>query len=257
MINEKGNEMHEKMNSPTLEVMQHFIDGAGQIYSPETQRSLSELKCNTLRCIDDRDSGSPEVIALPGAGLGVLIDLFGGLKLLGVDVDLQRVTDVFTAEFGLPSYHTDEHKRDESLCCAGCGHCSGALANPDAYLLNDQAVAFLDRYLPALAEQEDPTVYDGSHSAQATIIVEGTDAGLIANHDGTQVFVYQPDWHQLYLKKAAEAISREFSIDAASFAEKCIEAANNNLQVTVEKLAKDLPVYTMHTSGEQLVLSEG
>lgn len=248
--------MHERDTPATLEAMQRFVDGAGQLYTQETQDKLHKLSADSLRCVDDRDDGSAETIAIPGAGLGVLIDIFGGLKLLEADVDLRRVADVFTDEFGLPSYHTDVAKLGNSLCCAGCGHCSGALASPEQYLLSDEVVTFLNGYLPQLAEQEEPTVYAGGHSAQATIIVTGTDVGLTAGHSGTNVFVYQPDWHQLYLKKAAEALGQEFDLDAALLADAFAKAADNNLSVTLEKLAKDLPVYSLCASDDQLLLSE-
>ena len=257
MINEKGLEMHESDTSSTLEMMRQFVGDAGQIYSQETQDRLHELRAENLRCVDDRDDGSAEIIAIAGAGLGVLIDIFGGLKLLDAHVDLQRVADIFANEFGLPSYHTDMTKLGSPLCCAGCGHCSGALANPEQYLLSDEAIAFLAGYLPELSEQVEPTVYSGGHSAQATIIVAGTDAGLRASFNGTNVFVYQPDWHQLYLGKAAESLSQELNINATVLADAFAKAANNDLTVTLEKLAKGLPVYTLHSSDGQLLLTEG
>lgn len=248
--------MYTSETGPTLEMMQRFVDVAGQLYDQKTQDRLRELRADNLRCVDDRYDGPADIIATPGAGLGVLVDIFGGFKLLGAEVDFQCVVDVYVSKFGMPSYHTDIAELGAPLCCAGCGHCSNVLANPQQYLLSEGAVAFLNDYVPRLAEQVEPTVYVGTRNALATIIVQGTGVGLTARYIGESVFVYQSDWHQLYLRKAADALSEALGIDANELADAFIKAAADNLAVTLEKLAKNLPVYTLRAVDGELVLSE-
>lgn len=239
------------------EEMIDFLKRSVVVFLPDTIEKLESLDATSLRCVDDRDDGSAERIAVAGAGLGVLIDVFAGLKIAKADLEPKNVVETFITEFGLPSYHTDEYKKGESLCCAGCGHCNGVFSEPEKFGISAGTTRyFRDEFLPYLANETRPTVYRGEHKSEATVVVEGLDVGLVASQDGVNVFVYQPDWHAKFLDSAAESFSPETDIPADTLSEIFRSVATTNLQNTLDKLASDLPTYHLRSDNGEIAISQ-
>ena len=216
-----------------------------------------------LRCIDDRASGSEDKerhIAIPGAGLGLVMDVLGAFTLLrrkGKHATLrpQEAVSLVEKTIGSILFHTDDHHEGHGSLCAGCGHAHGALTEPTPYLLTEEDAKYFFEY--CLIDLKDklhvrglkPVVYKGPHSAKAVMIVEGTDIGLSSiGRSGDAVFVYHKTFHELLLKLIAHEIAPLLSEHTQGISEQEIEesiqeSARIRLGVTVKKLAAALPKF--------------
>ena len=219
-----------------------------------------------LRCIDDRASNSDDrerPIAIPGGGLGLVMDALGAFTILRrkgkhASVEPEEVIAAVERAIGPITFHTDEKSvTNKGLICGGCGHCNGALADPVTYLLSESdAKYFIERGLSDLKEKlnacgEKPTVYVGAHAAKAVMIVEGEKRGLMSvGESGEQVYVYHKDFHELLLKSIARQlqplmVKHSQDVSEKELATALLESARERLSVTMEKLAATLPRFVV------------
>lgn len=217
-----------------------------------------------LRCIDDRATGeesSAYPIAIPGAGLGILMDAMGSCTLLrrsGKHVSFEPTELISLVEraIGPITFHTDEKSvKNKGVPCGGCGHCNGALMDPVKYLLSESdAKFFVESGLSEIKESlkahgEKPIVYSGSHLAVAVITILGTDLGLSSvSSTGEHVYVYHKEFHELLLtliahEFAALVTKHSQGVSVQEFETALKESAQIRLSVTLEKLARDLPKF--------------
>lgn len=230
-----------------------------------------------LRCIDDRSSNSDDKkrdIALPGGGLGIVMDMLGALTLLRrkgkhVSLNPRDAIDFTEKTIGAITFHTDEKSvKNRGVACGGCGHCNGALVEPVKYLLSENdAKYFLDEGLAYLKDRlklrgEKPTVYIGHHEASAVLIVAHQHLGLSSiGKSGERAYIYHKYFHEVLLSLLAHQFASELGGHAQGVGDKeleeaFLESARIRLSVTVQKLAADLPTYLVgsqsKTSVEQL-----
>lgn len=227
-----------------------------------------------LRCIDDRASDSDDRargISIPGAGLGLVMDVLGAFTLLrraGKHATLAPSEAIAAVEraIGAICFHTDDKSvKNRGLACGGCGHASGALADPLKYLLSEgDAEFFIEKGLGVIKDGlksrgVKPAVYHGAHAASAVIIVEGTDVGLPSvGKSGERAFVYHQDLHEMLLQLVAAEIapllaSHTKGIDEEALASALRESARMRLDVTLEKLAAGLPRFVVDKRESLLV----
>ena len=219
-----------------------------------------------LRCIDDRASNSDDRnrhVAIPGGGLGLVMDAMGGLTLLrrngrNVLIDNHEIIKAVEKVVGVIFFHTDRKSlENKGLACGGCGHLNGALSNPSAYLITDSdSKFFIENVLPyvenKLKEKKvEPTVYEGKHDAGAVFVVDSLDIGLPSvSKSGERAYIYHRGFHQKMLKKIADEIFTLLSVGSMKINKDEIEsfllkAAADRLSVTIEKLAHNLPKYAV------------
>ncbi|GEM_PF-2266929 len=226
-----------------------------------------------LRCVDDRENrthenGLPD-IAIPGAGLGLVMDAFAGLNLLEkekgvtIHIDAKRIVEVVEGVVGEISFHTDEDniREDNPLICAGCGHCAGAIKDPEAYLLTDSAIHFLKgSLLPRLTEQgEKPTVYKGAHGAKAFFIIDAEDVGLPAQSGDSQAYVYNRALHEKAIREIGKRLYSGLYVERVSedeFVEIFLRATEKRVGETVFRLARTLPKYRILQGKEGIEVDE-
>jgi len=219
-----------------------------------------------LRCIDDLSSHSTDKrydIAIPGSGLGIVMDLLGGLALLRrkgkhVSLEPRKAIDIVEKALGAITFHTDEKSvKNRGIECGGCGHCNAALIDPQRYLLSEsEAKYFLESGLADVKGRlklrgVKPTVYSGLHNARAVITVMGEDIGLPSvGKSGECVYVYHKSFHELFLTLVAHELERSFHSHSQGVSDEELvdalhESARTRLSVTLEKLANDLPKFVV------------
>ncbi len=228
-----------------------------------------------IGCVDDRDDrtpkGHPELpgVAIPGASLGLVADVFAGLYLVErekgimIRIDATKVSEAVEHVVGEINFHTDEfsERSHDPLSCAGCGHCAGGFKNPEKYLLNDSAVHFLKgSLLPRLeADGYRPIAYRGAHNAQAVFIIE-SNVGLPRQVGNSQAYVYN---HSLHLKALSDITDflcpfvREVAdVSEQELKDAILRAAERRVGLTVETLAKNLPKYRVVKEQGQVLVEE-
>lgn len=218
-----------------------------------------------IRCIDDRDDRQkgdsidplPD-IAIPGAGLGLVLGVFGGLNLMdkrGMSHNISRELAyrvIYDLTGGIP-YHSDEAKIDDENPAAGCGHFAFALKNPEEFLLSENDLDFLNKKcLPELAlKKKDRILYCGGHSAAALVVIESRRIGLPALlTNGSRVYVYSKIHHFELIDRISfeifEKAKEGLSIDRVSLREFFMDASNTQLKFTVNHLASSLPSFSLN-----------
>jgi hypothetical protein len=207
------------------------------------------ITADMMSCIDDRKTDNEARIRIPGAGLGVLMDTLGA----GLNLTPEQVTSaVEKALGGKISYHTDKAHEGDELKYAGCGHCAGALKDPQKYLLNDESLSYLNtNYLPQLDEKSGtPEVYEGSHNAKGVMVVDGPITMTSSSDD--MVYVYHPTMHRKAIDQIAKEIAELHELNANDVAEAIWKSAQERLGHTVHHLADGLPQFkvTKSESGE-------
>lgn len=212
------------------------------------------------RCVDGRYEGEDvSMIAKPGGDTGDLMAAFGALNELNIQLDPQVVLDAVLTEINGAvnfQFHTDEHaEHDQAGTGMGCGHLKKAVLEPAAYDLTPEQLQFIAQELPGLLERgAHQEVLRGNHAEQATIVVESEHYGLkplVRTAEGvTSVFVYQKTVHQQQLDKLARELQEKIAatgrpVEEAAVKQALDKAFGQQLAVTLERLAKDLPVYTV------------
>jgi len=199
-----------------------------------------EITAADMSCIDDRKNDGEAKARIPGAGLGVLMDTFAA----GLDLKPEEVAEVVESTLGSKiSYHTDDAHIHDPLRCAGCGHCGGALSDPEHYLLSPEVVTFVkETYLPKLDERKvEPEIYSGKHNSKGVMIINGPITMTSDNEN--MVYVYHPELHRKAINQIAAKIAEKYELNAGEIAEKIWNAAQKRLTVTVEHLAEGFPQY--------------
>jgi hypothetical protein len=244
------------LNETIMEKMtlEQAIDFAKKNAVPLPEKMRGMITADMLSCIDDRKTDGDPKIRIPGAGLGILMDTFGAKLNLSPE---QILAAVEKALGGKLSYHTDKAHEGDALKCAGCGHCAGALAKPDDYLLTPEAVAFLqEKFLPDLDKAcVPPEVYEGKHNAKGVIIL--SDTTTLTSSPDEMVYSYHPGLHRKAIDQIAAEIAQLHELNAQEVAEAIWASAQERLGHTVHHLADGLPQFKVSQteSGEVNVVA--
>ncbi len=232
--------------------------------------SAKDFTNQTKGCIDDRENdrrGSLPDIAIPGAGIGLIISSIAALTLLserygGGGIDLEKFVKSVENVIGTPTYHTDEKHEHDDLSCAGCGHCKGSLDNIDAYLLSEEQASFLkDAYLPSLkARGISPKIYSGEHDTKGVFVIDDMAIGLPATgFGGERAYRYHRAWHEQGLREIAEITypivnSSYPTVPLSVYGDILKEAAEKQLTNTVSRLASDKPKFIVKKDEEGVTI---
>ncbi len=214
------------------------------------------------RCVDGRYENIPDMplAAKPGGDAGDVMALFAALNLLGQSLASDEVVKIIADSIGGEQnfrFHTDEHA-ENSVPGLGCGHLKQAKFYPAAYGLQQEQIDSIFEALPHLikkgAQQE--TVH-GDHAEQGVIVIDSEDYGikpLLRNGEEVQeVFVYQKTLHDDQLSKIAKTTQAVLAEQGVVVEEPQVrkaldDAFGKQLTETLQRLAKDLPVYTVKIS---------
>lgn len=231
-----------------------------ELFTSLTKTQLT-TKCRTSRCVDGRykDLQDFPMIAKPGGDAGDLLAAFAALNELGIEVDSSEVVKAIVAEVGGIDkfcFHTDDHAEEESGSKPGmgCGHLKQAKLDPEAYGVTAQQMDFIFTELPGFissgATQE---VLHGDHAEQAVIVVDSEHYGLkpqATAQDGTflEAFIYEKTIHEQQLDVLASELQSIIAQNGMVKEQQEIRLAlehafSKQLSQTLNRLAKDLPVY--------------
>lgn len=247
-------------------------------YVEENNYPLSILDFSTIglkvRCIDDRASDSQDRardIALPGAGLGLVMDVLGAFTILrrkGKHATLapQEAVEAVERTVGPILFHTDEKSvKNNGVLCGGCGHCNGALVDPVKYLLSGSDAKYFVEVGLADLEQKlklrgvHPVAYTGGHGACAVFTIEDLEIGLPSvGKSGERAYVYHKNFHEMFLSLIAHELAPSLATHTQGVVEEelarsLIESARARLDVTILKLAGTLPKFSVQNKPSMLV----
>jgi len=198
-------------------------------------------------------------LAIPGADLGELALILACANNFGFEIDHEKVfQSLIKVIGGLKnfSYHTDSHHGGLAL---GCGHFGQILKDFIAYNLQKKDVNFLEKKLKFLEKQGVlPVVLQGEHNEGAVLLIKGNWAVYpryyLATDEGKkliEVFVY----HQSLADERRKILSKRLIDDGAVILYPGCEVdylyqvmsneAENHFFETLNRLAKDLPIYSV------------
>lgn len=212
------------------------------------------------RCVDGRYQNLENfpAIAKPGGDAGDVLAAFAALNRLNLDIDPGRVIDLVVSVAGGNknfSFHTDQHaEHDSGVPGMGCGHLKQAQLDPDSYLVKPSQIDFIFNQLPHLLEQgARQEVLQGDHQEQAVVVVDSQNFSIkpllgSGSEEIQEVFVYQKTLHEQQLSKLAQLL-QETILETGQVVEQqdvlvaLHESFQQQLGQTLQRLAKDLPVY--------------
>ncbi len=206
-----------------------------------------------VHCIDSRRSHKG--IGYPGGMLGVATTLFSG-----VDERAHEKVGGFTGFvrsleglFGGMSAHTDDEHEHHDCGSRGCGHMQSLMNNHEAYGFRPEHAEELRTYSRDLKTRWKKGApgfnifnYGGKQNPRAVMHVE--DPGhehyisLTPNDGEHQVFVHNKGANHHLLGNAMHFISETFG---DIFKRHPTEVYDEHLTLTVDRLAPDLPHYTV------------
>jgi len=225
---------------------------------------------NFCRCVDGRylENGELPPVARPGGTVGLYMALTAAARKLeeyGLKLDAQTRS----ALWEMVKKTTGADKNPEHVCFhtdgdhgqqpgAGCGHIMKALESPGDYGLAPEDMRHIVEKLSALVDEgARQDVLIGKHQEGAVLIVESNQYSVKPQvHIGdniSQVFVYQKTLDARLLENLALQLARhiqERGVNPDTVEEllervekEVLGASDVQLRATVERLAKDLPVY--------------
>jgi hypothetical protein len=225
-----------------------FLQENCEILAPENRFLIIDV--DGWRCVDGRVVGPDHRYAAPGGTLGFLFAVLAGVEAWAKQTqrplpDFDLVQKAVSTVFPVMTYHTDDHTHD-SLPCAGCGHCAGALAEPERY--------GIDKYVLQLRLEIDrfglkTEILTGVHSESAVFIVPVGVALPGTGSNGVQVFVFHKAAWVDVLAILSRVLAEGLSVDSDELYQCIQKSAQRQLDVTLDRLAKGLPVYVVRDDG--------
>lgn len=225
-----------------------FLQENCEIVAPENQFGITDA--DGWRCVDGRVTGPNYRYAAPGGTLGFLFAVLAGVEAWALETkrplpDFDLVQKVVSTVFPAMTYHTDSHAHD-SLPCAGCGHCAGALAEPGQY--------GIDKYASQLRLKMDnfglkTETLAGVHSESAVFIVPTGVALPGTGSSGVQAFIFHKAAWTDVLTILSRVLAAELSVDFDELYEHIQKSAQKQLDITLDRLAKGFPVYVVKDDG--------
>lgn len=214
------------------------------------------------RCVDGRYENIEQfpVVAKPGGDAGDALIAFGAMNILDRDLDHAAVFEAVIRAVGGKekfNFHTDEHaENDGALAGMGCGHIKHAKNDPNAYGVKAEQINYIFEQLPILISQgANQEVLQGAHAEQAVVVVHSEYFGLkplVRSEGGAllEAFIYQQTSHEKQLDSLARNLQEVFAVAGMVVEEPDIRKAIDDafakqLNETLQRLAKDLPVYTV------------
>ncbi len=195
------------------------------------------------RCIDGRERRG-HLLAAPGGALGFLFAVAAAAeqwaRATGRRVPaLADLLGPVEAYFGGGlSTHTDDHHADDPLRCAGCGHCAGALKEPERYGIARYAPDLRDYLLRATMPSN---VLEGPHREGAVFDVPEAVAMPGSEGDGVDAFILHGRAWKQTLGDLALPVGMAIDADPQAFPGLVLELGARQLGVTDKRLADGLP----------------
>ncbi len=256
---------------------QAYVDANSYRINPQSRH---------LRCIDDRERRRPDTsqplpeVAVPGAGLGLLLDFVAAARRAAFEYELlnkpvftpAHAFEVVEKHLGHLSLHTDTVNTGHSaLACAGCGYCALSLDTKHEQCVNSglevQDVLVVEELLPAVVARcqlagDHVMVYEGPHAADGILIIDDPTIGMPStNFDGTQVFVYHQANRLALLATLADKLypsvqRRCDRISPTHWGEMVTRVAHARTKHALQKLAAGLPRFSITRDGDKRCIAK-
>lgn len=218
---------------------------------------VSRNNARGWKCVDGRTTDA-ERFAGPGGALGIMFAVFAGVEKwqrekapAGLNFDPEEISRVVGSFLGEMSCHTDSYAvhDGQTLACAGCGHCNGALEKPADYGLINHA-SYLRGYVEKSGIQ--PEVLLGAHGEGAVIVINKAGEKIRpvslpgTGADGRQTFIcHLSDYLETIVEvseKVAQSIAEKNpGLDTTALSTCTKEAAVEQVEATLRSLAEGLP----------------
>jgi hypothetical protein len=262
------------------DVESHAAKGLYEV-TPDTE--------NFCRCVDGRYEGEAlPPVARPGGTVGLYMALIAAVRKLGprnvrlgaetLDAKMREALwEMVRKTVGADKnpkhvcFHTDDHNEKPG---GGCGHIVQALENPSDYGLEPEDMKHIVGKLPELlAQGAHQDILSGKHNEGAVVIVESGNYSVKPQvrigDNSSQVFVYQKTLDDRLLAKLSRQLTQYIQEHGTSRANEdtkdfmlriqqaVMEASDKQLNETVSRLAKGLPVYRAEIdNGKTIRVSE-
>jgi hypothetical protein len=233
----------------------------------------------SLRCIDDRyskEDGPLANYAVPGAGLGLITDVYGGFEAVLKNLTQEQIEAIYVAArkvIGTPTFHTGHGHDDIASPVEGCGYCAATLEGRAH--ISSSAAAYLKAHATEIASNGYDVVdfKDKKHNASFVLLVEDYDTGVMPTApDGTCAYVVYTKVQSDLLTKITEAaydaladelIANNVSETKQDFVAAVLEASKKRFGEVAAMLpahnglkATEIPMYVV-SHGKEPVLVNG
>lgn len=241
-------------------------------YIAQSTYAIHESEHLRCRCIDGRYRNVPflPALAIPGGAEGEIIAFLATAEQYGFTVVSEKFLTVYKeylhdfahGHFGI---HTDEHVDAHShhtIPCEGCGHMHLVRTNPSEYGISEETLQVAEQLLKQAEHKgAEEIILHGKHTEQALLIING-EVGIYpknvihenGEHQEINVFEYHRSLARKRLNGMAQMLVSEGAIqlpdglDAEYVTEVALETLEDHLFVTLQKLARGLPIFLVHCS---------
>jgi hypothetical protein len=141
----------------------------------------------------------------------------------------------------------------------GCGHFKQAAKDPSVYGLVEEEIKAINGFLKeAIKKGAKCEILPGEHLEGAVLLVKGDHWSvapqLISNSEIMEAFVYQKTLdnkrRKILVKHLLPYVKAPFSVDEEYLYQILSQVTDNQLLETVNRLAKDLPMYEVEFEGD-------
>lgn len=209
------------------------------------------------RCVDGRYAGNEfGAIATPGADIGFLLNGFAASNKLDLGLKEEEILQALIRVVGGYKnlrFHSDEHAKGHGM---GCGHIKHSTTDYESYGITKAQADFVVGILPELLKQgAREEILEGEHQESGVLVVESERFSVkpsVRLRNGIhQSFVYQKTLTDARLQELAKALlplALQYNpgLTEIRLLSALRQATQEQLQLTVGRLAKDKPVFTAH-----------
>lgn len=218
-----------------------------------------------------------EPLAKPGSDIGDLLTIFAARREYGLEIENEKIFKAVLKTVGGWKnfrFHTDNHSLNSnnqiskpkqtpisnyqfliSNSFLGCGHFKQASKEPEAYGLVSEEIEMINDFLKkAIKKGARCTILKGEHLEGAVFIVKSTSWSLLpqlikkeTEIELTEIFIYQKTLddrrRKILAKNLLSDVKAPFSFDEEYLYQILSQVADDQLLETINRLAKDLPVF--------------
>ncbi|HYF04552.1 MAG TPA: hypothetical protein VEA59_00100 [Patescibacteria group bacterium] len=224
----------------------------------ETNKFRVTDQNNYARCVDGRymDEGMG-AIAMPGADAELLVAAFATVQLLALPLSEEQVLQSVVKTVGGTRnfyFHTDDHAvSDAKEMGMGCGHIKNSIVACGDYGITEVQARYIKYALIKLSsEGARQVVLHGNHEETAVIIVDSYSWSVkpkqtLESNQVREAFVFHRTLSEKRSKELAgclfAALGGSSTVSEGDVFLALINKMQKQLNETVSRLAKDLPVY--------------
>ena len=236
----------KNLSQDSIEIIKDKIESAGYEIDEEKFESLlnehvipSDIK---IRCIDGRRGGSEDeaTICIPGAGAGILLDALDYAEKLKIPEE--KAYEIVKSVIGKITAHTDEHNKNSNIVYGGCGHVKNEINKPE-YGIDGHVKNYINLHTGDLFITDS---YQGEHEEKFVTVINNPNICIPSKFSNSETFVYNKKWHKAIMDEIAIKLSTQYNLDMEKTKNELWNLAVKHTNLTVSKLAGNLPVYEIN-----------